>query len=287
MPSTRLEDVMRWKTRERVIDLRVRGMIMGILNVTPDSFSDGGKFVDVAQATSHAIGMLQAGAEIIDIGGESTRPGSTPVDTDEELARVIPVIQGVRSTSRCLISVDTSKAAVAREAINAGADIVNDITGLRGDPEMPSVCAQAGVGVVAMHMQGQPRTMQQEPTYQNVVKEVKKFFEDRYRALTDAGIAAESICFDPGIGFGKTLEHNMALMRAIGELEVHGRPIMLGISRKRLIGQVLDLEDAENRDDGTLALTAIGRQLGARIHRVHDVKRNFEAIRMVEGVLDF
>jgi len=234
-----LEGVMRWKVRERVIDLRVRGMVMGILNVTPDSFSDGGNFVDVGLAVDHAIGMLQEGADIVDVGGESTRPGAVGVSLEDELARVVPVIKGIREVSGCLISVDTSKAEVARAAVEAGADIVNDVTGLRGDEEMISVCAESGVGIVAMHMQGEPETMQVEPKYDDVVNEVREFFVDRYEKLVAGGIGRECICFDPGIGFGKKLMHNLALLRGLGELEVVGRPLMLGVSRKRLVGEVL------------------------------------------------
>lgn len=276
---------MRWKTKSRVIDLNERGLIMGILNATPDSFSDGGKFVDPDQAVAHAIGMLQQGAEIIDIGGESTRPGAPKVSEEEELARVVPVIKALRAVSRCLISIDTSKAAVAAAAIEAGADIVNDVTGLTGDVNMAKVCAEEGVGVVVMHMQGEPKTMQDAPEYDCVVRDVRQYFESRYRTLTKLGIDPQCLCFDPGIGFGKTLEHNLKLLHSLGSLEVWERPVLLGVSRKSMIGKVLQLEDAEDRDAGTVALTAIGRRAGAQIHRVHEIKRNYEAMRMAEAVL--
>ncbi|GAA5495835.1 dihydropteroate synthase [Rubritalea halochordaticola] len=278
---------MRWKTKSRVVDFTYRGMIMGILNVTPDSFSDGGKYVSVTDAVDHAVRMMQEGAEIIDIGGESTRPGAEPVNAIEEIQRVVPVVEAIRKMSKCLISIDTSKAAVAEAAIKAGADIVNDVTGLKGDVNMAKVCAQHDVGVVVMHMQGEPKTMQQNPSYENVVKEVKQFFEERYRTLTRLGINPLCLCFDPGIGFGKAMEHNLELLRRMKELHVQERPMLLGVSRKRMIGKALNLEVADSRDDGTLAITSLGREKGAVIHRVHAVKRNYEAMRMVEEIINF
>lgn len=275
---------MRWKTKRRVIDVTDKGLIMGILNVTPDSFSDGGHFIDLEQAVNHAIGMLQDGAEIIDIGGESTRPGAAKVSAEDELARVVPVIKALRAASDCLISIDTSKAVVAEAAIEAGADIVNDVTGLMGDVNMSKVCAQSDVGVVVMHMQGTPETMQDKPVYEDVLREIRKFFEERYRTLTKLGVNPQCLCFDPGIGFGKTLEHNLLLLHGLGSLEVNNRPLMLGVSRKSMIGKVLGVEDAEERDTGTVALTAMGRHAGAKVHRVHEVKRNYEALRMAEAV---
>ncbi|MGJ8673071.1 dihydropteroate synthase [Rubritalea sp.] len=275
---------MRWKTKHRVIDVTDRGMIMGILNVTPDSFSDGGKFFDVDQAVNHAIGMLQEGAEIIDIGGESTRPGAPAVSAADELERVLPVIKALRAASDCLISIDTSKAAVAEAAIEAGADIVNDVTGLKGDVNMAKVCAKSDVGVVVMHMQGSPEMMQDKPEYEDVLREVRKFFEERYRTLTKLGVNPQCLCFDPGIGFGKNLDHNLQLLHGLSSLVVNNRPLMLGVSRKTMIGKVLGVEDAEDRDTGTVALTAMGRNAGAKIHRVHAVKRNYEAMRMAEAV---
>jgi dihydropteroate synthase len=275
---------MRWKTKRRVIDVTEKGLIMGILNVTPDSFSDGGKFIDVNKAVQHAIGMLQDGAEIIDIGGESTRPGAPKVTEADELARVIPVIKALREASDCLISIDTSKSAVAETAIQAGADIVNDVTGLTGDVNMAKVCAQSDVGVVVMHMQGSPETMQDKPVYEDVLREVRKFFEERYRTLTKLGVNPQCLCFDPGIGFGKTLDHNLQLLHGLSSLEVNNRPVMLGVSRKSMIGKILGMEEAGDRDTGTVALTAMGRHAGAKIHRVHEVKRNYEALRMAEAV---
>lgn len=259
---------------------------MGILNATPDSFSDGGSYADPRQAVQHAIGMLQDGAEIIDVGGESTRPGAPKVSEQEELARVIPVIRALREVSDCLISIDTSKAEVARQAIEAGADIVNDVTGLMGDVNMSKVCAQEGVGVVVMHMQGMPDYMQSKPVYEDVLREVRAFFEERYRTLVKLGVNPQSLCFDPGVGFGKTVEHNLQLLHGLSSLQVNDRPLMLGVSRKSMIGAVLGLETAEDRDTGTVALTSLGRMAGAQVHRVHQVKPNFEAMRMAEAVLN-
>ena len=261
-------------------------LVMGVLNVTPDSFSDGGSYADPRQAVQHAIGMLQDGAEIIDVGGESTRPGAPKVSEQEELARVIPVIRALREVSDCLISIDTSKAEVARQAIEAGADIVNDVTGLMGDVNMSKVCAQEGVGVVVMHMQGMPDYMQSKPVYEDVLREVRAFFEERYRTLVKLGVNPQSLCFDPGVGFGKTVEHNLQLLHGLSSLQVNDRPLMLGVSRKSMIGAVLGLETAEDRDTGTVALTSLGRMAGAQVHRVHQVKPNFEAMRMAEAVLN-
>jgi len=259
-------------------------MIMGILNVTPDSFSDGGAYTLVDAAVDHALRMIDEGASIIDIGGESTRPGALKVDIEEELERTIPVIETLRKKTDVLVSIDTSKAEVARRALVAGADIVNDVTGLTGDEEVLEVCVQSGAGVVVMHMQGNPRNMQNAPAYDSVVDEVRDYFEERYQTLTAAGVDPLAICFDPGIGFGKTLEHNKALLKALGHLSVHDCPLMLGVSRKSMIGAILDEEDPLQREWGTVALTAYGRKLGAQIHRVHAVKGNSEALRMIEAI---
>lgn len=276
---------MQWKLRDKIYDLENRAMVMAILNVTPDSFSDGGQHVDVDRSVERALEMVEEGADIIDIGGESTRPGAEPVTEAEEIKRTVPVIEAIRAKSEVLISIDTSKAEVARQALLAGADIVNDVTGLLGDRAMVEVCAQADCAVVVMHMQGNPKMMQDEPKYDDVVGQVREFFEERYASLTGAGIAAERICFDPGIGFGKTLEHNKTLIRELGQLVVEGRPLLLGVSRKSMIGAILDEPDPQKRDWGTVALTAIGWKLGAQVHRVHEVKMNADALRMVEAIL--
>ncbi len=276
---------MLWKTRQSTLELGQYARVMGILNVTPDSFSDGGRFDRVDAALAQARRMIDEGADIIDIGGESTRPGAPAVAADDEIARTVPVIRQLRGEWGGLISIDTSKAAVAAAALEADADIVNDVTGLRGDSAMAALCASAGCGVVVMHMQGTPQTMQQAPQYKDVVAEVRDFFEERLRALSAAGIAEEALCFDPGIGFGKTLDHNLALLRALDTLAPAGRPLLLGLSRKSFIGQLLGDSDLRLRDWPTVALTARAREQGVMLHRVHDVRPNVQALRMVEAVM--
>jgi dihydropteroate synthase len=258
---------------------------MGILNVTPDSFSDGGQHFSVGLALEHARRMIAEGAEIIDIGGESTRPGAAPVSISDEIARTAPVIAALRTEWDGLISIDTSKAAVAAEAIAAGADIVNDVSGLRADPGMPSICADSGCGVVVMHMQGEPRTMQTAPRYSDVVAEVREFFRERTETLINCGISSDALCFDPGIGFGKSLEHNLALLRSLDILGPAGRPLLLGVSRKSFIGKLLDSADLTLRDWPTVAITANAREQGVMLHRVHAVRPNLEALRMTEAIL--
>lgn len=275
---------MHWKTKQNRHDLSRRGMIMGILNVTPDSFSDGGHHADPTAALGRARQMIAEGADLIDVGGESTRPGAEPVAEDAEIERVRPVVEALRAEWDGLISIDTMKPRVVAVALEAGADVVNDVAGLR-DPAMVEVCAASGCGVVVMHMRGEPRTMQTAPSYEDVVAEVRGFFEERHATLTAAGIAAEALCFDPGIGFGKSLEHNLALLRGLPRLEVEGRPLLVGVSRKSFIGRLLESERLEDREWPTVALTAWTRESGARIHRVHEVRPNREALRMVEAVM--
>ena len=258
---------------------------MGILNVTPDSFSDGGQHADLASALGHARQLIAEGAELIDIGGESTRPGALPVAAEQELARTVPVVAALRAEWDGLISIDTSKAAVARAALAAGADVVNDVSGLQRDPELAAVCAASGCGVVVMHMQGQPRSMQAQPHYTDVVAEVRGYFAQRLACLTAAGIAAEALCFDPGIGFGKNLEHNLTLLRQLDQLSVGGRPLLLGVSRKSFIGQALGTPDQAARESPTVALTAFARQKNVMLHRVHEVRPNLQALRMIEALL--
>jgi dihydropteroate synthase len=257
---------------------------MGVLNVTPDSFSDGGRFADPAAAVACGLAMAAEGAAILDVGGESTRPGAEPVPADVESARVLPVIRGLRARWDGLISIDTAKAAVAAAALEAGADIVNDVTGLRGDPAMAAVCRAARCGVVVMHMQGEPRTMQQAPFYQDVAAEVAAFLLARRDALVAAGLEADRLCYDPGIGFGKTVAHNLELLRALGRLAPPGRPLLLGVSRKSFLGRVLGTGDLAAREWPTVALTAWAREAGARVFRVHEVRPNVEALRMAEEV---
>jgi dihydropteroate synthase len=276
---------MRWKTARSRLERGHRGIIMGILNVTPDSFSDGGRHGDLDRALEHARRMIAEGAEIIDVGGESTRPGAAEVSIQEEIARTRPVVVALRAEWDGLISIDTMKSPVAAAALEAGADIVNDVSGLTADPAMAGVCAKGGCGVVVMHMQGDPRTMQLAPSYEDVVAEVRGFFEERLAALVAAGIDPEAICFDPGIGFGKSVEHNLALLRALPDLAVGGRPLLLGVSSKSFIGKVLGSTDLADRAWPTVAITARAREAGVMIHRVHDVKPNVEALRMTEGIL--
>ena len=274
-----------WRIGRQVFDLGQRGMIMGIVNVTPDSFSDGGKFLNTGRAVEHALRLAADGADILDIGGESTRPGAEPVDEAEELRRVIPVIRSVRSQTQALISVDTMKAAVARAALDAGADIINDVTGLRGDPAMPRLAASREAGLIIMHMIGTPRTMQQQPHYDDVVAEVRDYFTARLRAFEREGIAPDRVVWDPGFGFGKTPAHNIALLRALPELAVGDRPILVGVSRKSTIAHLLGSEAMEDRDWPTVALTSHLREAGAHILRVHEVRPNVEALRMTEAIL--
>ncbi|MES2921388.1 MAG: dihydropteroate synthase [Verrucomicrobiota bacterium] len=276
---------MIWKTPRAALDLTRDARVMGILNVTPDSFSDGGAHFGSENALSHARLMIAEGAELIDIGGESTRPGAAVVAAPEEIERTVPVIAALRAEWDGLISIDTTKASVAQAALAAGADIVNDVSGLLADLEMTGVCAASGCGVVVMHMQGNPQTMQAAPRYADVVAEVREFFEERFANLTTAGIDPEALCFDPGIGFGKTLDHNLALLRALGELAVAGRPLLLGVSRKSFIGKILGTKDLDAREWPTVAITANAREQGVMLHRVHSVKPNMEALRMTEAIL--
>jgi len=255
---------------------------MGIVNVTPDSFSDGGEYLDPAAAISHGRELVAEGAGILDIGGESTRPGAAAVPAAEELRRVIPVIEGLGDAA-ARISVDTSKADVAEAAIAAGAGIVNDVTAL-SDPRMAAVCAEAGVEVILMHMLGTPRTMQDDPRYEDVVIDVRDFLATRVALAVDAGIDERQIWIDPGIGFGKTVAHNLELIRRLGELRELGRPLVLGSSRKRFIG-ALSGREVDERLGGTIAANAIGYLNGADVLRVHDVKATCDALAVVAAII--
>jgi dihydropteroate synthase len=275
---------MLWETRTRAFDLSVRGVVMGILNVTADSFSDGGQWLDFERAVEHASAMAAEGAEIIDVGGESTRPGAEPVAEEEELRRVLPVIRALAGDARFAISIDTMKPAVARAAVEHGAAIINDVRGLR-DPAMRDVVRETSAGAIAMHMQGEPRTMQHAPHYTDVVGEVREFFRHTFEACLACGIAPMKLAFDPGIGFGKAVAHNLALLRDLGSLRVAGRPLVLGVSRKSFIGKVLGSEAVEDRAWPTVALTSLGAAHGANVVRVHEVRANLEALRMTEAIL--
>ena len=243
--------------------------VMGIVNVTPDSFSDGGLYLDPRAAVAHALELERAGATILDVGGESTRPGASPVSEREETRRVMPVIEAL-SDARAQVSIDTSKAAVAAAAISAGATLVNDVTALRGDPAMADVVAAAGVDCCLMHMLGEPRTMQRDPRYGDVVSEVKAFLEERMAFAVAHGVAEERILLDPGIGFGKTTEHNLELLRRLDEIVSLGRPVALGTSRKSFLGKIT-AKPVEDRIAATIATNVLAYLRGARVFRVHDV----------------
>lgn len=259
-----------WRFRQSAWKLTGSARLMGIVNVTPDSFSDGGEFRETERAVEHALSLAEQGADLLDVGGESTRPASEPVSLKEELARVIPVVASLRGRTKLPLSIDTTKAEVARQALAAGADIVNDISGLTFDPEMISVCAESDCGIIAMHIRGTPRTMQENPVYEDVVREVREFLAQRIEAITDAGIDRERILIDPGIGFGKTAGHNLELMRNLHELRSLGRPLLVGHSRKRFLGKLLG-RPVDERTAGTIGVSAALSLLGADLIRVHDV----------------
>jgi dihydropteroate synthase len=274
-----------WKIGDSVVDVSKRGMIMGVLNVTPDSFSDGEEFFEAEAAVARGIQLGSEGADIIDVGGESTRPGAKPVSVKEELGRVIPVIQKLRPKTDTLISIDTSKSEVASAALDAGSSIINDVTAGRADEKILPLAAKRKAAIVLMHMQGEPRTMQKNPHYEDVVSEVADFFRQRYARALECGVDPMAIAFDPGIGFGKTLEHNLTLLKNLERLRVHDRPLMVGVSRKAFLGKVVDSSHMSERAAPTIALTAILRVRGADILRVHDVKENVAALRAAEAVL--
>jgi dihydropteroate synthase len=275
-----------WKIGDRIFDLSRQGLIMGILNVTPDSFSDGGKFVTAEKAVEDGLRMAAEGAQIIDVGGESTRPGAEPVAAEEELSRVIPVIEELRARVDIVISIDTSKAQVARAAIQAGASMVNDVTGGRGDNGMMPLVAETKSAFVIMHMQGNPQTMQLEPRYDDVVSEVADFFRQQYARAIECGIDPMAIAFDPGIGFGKTLEHNLELLAQLDRLRAHERPLVVGVSRKSFLAKVTGSSEISDRLAPAVALTSFLRARGADVFRVHDVKENINALRVTEAVLE-
>jgi dihydropteroate synthase len=275
-----------WKIGGKTIDLSNRGMIMGVLNVTPDSFSDGGEFFDPDAAVSRGVEIASEGADIVDIGGESTRPGAEPVLMAEELRRAVPVIEQLRRNIDILISIDTSKSEIASAALDAGAAIINDVTAGRGDEKMLSLAAKRKAGLVLMHMQGEPRTMQIKPNYADVVAEVADFFRQQYDRALECGVDPMAIAFDPGIGFGKTLEHNLALLKNLDQLRVHDRPLVVGVSRKSFLGKLSGSSEMHDRITATIALTSFLRGQGAaNVFRVHDVKENVAALRAAEAVL--
>lgn len=275
----------RWHTRNRIFTTHRHPLIMGILNVTPDSFSDGGLFFDMSSALKRAEDILNEGADIIDIGGESTRPGAMPVSAREEIERVMPIIKSIKEQRPCVVSVDTYKCEVAEDALAVGADIVNDITGLRVNPRIASLVVKYNAGIVLMHMQGTPQTMQQSPHYDNVVDEVSAFLERQIQFALDSGIREEQIVIDPGIGFGKSVEHNLDLLKNLDRIRLRcGRPLLIGVSRKRFIGALLDDIPAGERMFGSIgaALAAVLR--GADIVRVHDVLPTRHALEILQNV---
>ena len=261
-------------------------VVVGILNVTPDSFSDGGDFLDPEAAAEHAAAMLDEGAGILDLGGESTRPGSDRVSQEEEIRRVVPVIQRILAARpEAVISVDTYRADTATAALEAGARLINDVTALRGDPIMTSVVKEAACPVILMHMQGEPKTMQDEPHYEDVVREVRDFLARRAELAISAGVRQENVILDPGIGFGKNLEHNLTLLRNLDAVVDLGFPVLIGASRKRFIGEITGVRVARERFFGTLATTVLAYERGVTYFRVHDVRANREALAVAEAVL--
>jgi dihydropteroate synthase len=256
---------------------------MGVVNVTPDSFSDGGLFLEPEAAIAHGEQLVRDGADILDVGGESTRPGAEPVGVEEELERTQPVVADLEGLGY-RVSIDTSKAAVAEAALDAGAEIVNDVTALRGDPEMATLCAERGATVVLMHMPGSPRTMQDDPRYDGVVDEVKAFLAERIEAAVAVGVSEERIWVDPGIGFGKTLDHNLELLRRLGELRELGHPLAIGTSRKSFLGKI-DGSAVEERIGGSIATATLAAAEGAEVLRIHDVAETAQALRVVAAVL--
>jgi dihydropteroate synthase len=271
-----------WQVRDRTIPLGWPPLILGIVNVTPDSFSDGGRFSATEAAVAHALDLVRQGADLLDIGGESSRPGAVAVSVEEELARVVPVVRALARQTSVPLSIDTTKAEVARQALEAGAHIINDITALSGDPELPGVVRTFGAGVILMHMQGTPQTMQIAPTYSDVVAEVIDFLQVRLQAVIDVGIAGRQVVLDPGIGFGKTVEHNLQLVANLGQLAHLGRPVCLGVSRKGFLGQVLG-RALTDRLAGSLAVACHAlAQRSASLLRVHDVGPTRDAVTLFD-----
>lgn len=270
-----------WRCRGREVNCSERTRIMGILNTTPDSFSDGGCFQTLEKAVNRGLQMVEEGADMIDVGGESTRPGAAPVQPLEEIARTVPIIGRLREKTNALISIDTRHAATARAAVAAGADIINDISAL-ADPEMVNVAAETGAGLVLMHMQGLPENMQKNPCYDDVVSTVWNFLEERMAFAVERGVAPEQICLDPGLGFGKTAEHNLALLNAVPMFGKSGRPVLIGASRKSFIGSITGREKPTERLAGSLAAAVVSILRGAQVLRVHDVKDSCDAAQLVD-----
>ena len=272
------------ETRHGNVEMRGRTALMGVLNVTPNSFSDGGKYLKPGEAIAHGVRLAEEGADIIDIGGESTRPGARPISVEEESERVIPVIRELRRALSVPLSIDTCKAEVAKRALDEGVDIINDVSALRMDPKMAPLAAAERVPVVLMHMQGTPDIMQQRPRYQNVVEEVKEFLRSRVQFALEKGIDSSRIIVDPGIGFGKELQHNLALLRALPALGSLGQPLLVGVSRKTFIGKLLGGADPKERLEGSLAAAVMAVVGGAHMIRAHDVRESRRALRIADAV---
>lgn len=276
---------MLFRARQYKFEFPRPALLMGIVNVTPDSFSDGGQFLATDKAIQHALSLVEQGADILDIGGESTRPGATPVIEAVELTRVIPVIEELSRQVHIPISIDTVKPNVARAALKVGASIVNDIAANRSEPTMWQVVAEAEAGYICMHMQGTPQTMQAAPDYKNIVVEIGSFFAERLLRLREHNVSADCIALDPGLGFGKTVEHNLQLLANLGRFEPFGRPMVLGASRKSFIGRI-DSSDTGERLPGSLACACLAVSAGARIIRAHDVAETRQAMRVAEAILN-
>lgn len=277
--------IYNWQCRDRTVELGKRTLVMGILNVTPDSFSDGGHYSDPSAAVDRALEMVAQGADIIDIGGESTRPGAEPVQAEEETRRTVPVIKKLREQSDVLISIDTMKADTASRALEAGADIINDVSAFGADPGMVDVAAETQAGVVLMHMKGLPKTMQNQPDYENVVREVSVYLSERINFAEQHGVAHNRIVLDPGIGFGKTVEHNLELLRGLPQLAECNTPLLVGVSRKSFIGKVLNRESPLERRAGGLGAAAWAVMRGAHILRTHDVIDTCDVCGLVDTLL--
>ena len=275
---------MKLNVSDYTFDFNQRTYIMGILNVTPDSFSDGGKYFDEDKAVRRAIQMVEDGADIIDIGGESTRPGAEPVTIEEELRRTVPVIKSVVKHVRIPISIDTYKSEVARRALDAGAAMINDISGLNFDPEMARVAAQSGVPVIIMHIKGEPKNMQRNPVYHALIPEICEYLQDGIKRSVDTGISADKIIIDPGIGFGKTFEHNLEIIHNLAAFKILEKPIMVGPSRKAFLGKILGDVPSEERLEGTAVAIAISIINGAHIIRVHDVREMVRIAKVADAI---
>lgn len=277
-------ETYRFRTRGKIFELGQRTWLVGVVNVTPDSFFDGGLYFEPARAIDRALALAAEGADIIDIGGESSRPGSNPIPAKEEKKRILPVVEVLKQKNSVLISVDTTKAEVAEAALAAGADIINDISAGRFDPRMLPIAARSGAAVILMHMKGTPRTMQIAPHYDDVLGEVKAFLSERLEAAESCGLPRESILLDPGIGFGKQLDHNLILLNNLGALAELGRPLVVGISRKSFLGKILKVE-AQDRLEGTIAAAVVSILRGASLLRVHDIQAVKQAVAVAEAIM--